>query len=174
MTHDSKTLIYRTGDQTSAFRDIFAVPMPGTGQPRAIVQSAGSEMDPLPSPDDKWISYASDVSGRVELYVRAADGSGAPVQVSRNGGGEPAWSRDGHTLYYRSGGTMYAATLLGSPLSVGATRPLFDGLFLSDAGYRNYDIAPDGKHFLMLESVDRQAETVVVYNWAAELRKMLR
>ncbi len=174
MTHDSKTLVYRTGDQTAAFRDIFVVPMPGTGQPRAIVQSPASEMDPLPSPDDKWTSYASDVSGRVELYVRAADGSGVPVQVSRNGGSEAAWSRDGHTLYYRSGRTVNAATLSGSPLSVVAIRPLFDGLFLSDAGYRNWDIAPDGKHFLMLESADRQAETVVVYNWAAELRKVLR
>jgi serine/threonine-protein kinase len=174
MMHDGKTLIYRTGDQTSAFRDIFAVPMPGTGQPRAIARSPGSEMDPLPSPDDKWISYASDVSGHIEVYIRAADESGAPVQVSRNGGAEAVWSRDGHTLYYRSGRTLYAATLSGSPLSVVATRPLFDGSFLADAGYRYYDIAPDGKHFLMLESVDRQAETVVVYNWAAELRKVLR
>ena len=110
----------------------------------------------------------------MEIYVRAPDGSGAPIRVSRNGGSEPVWSRDGRTLYYRSGRTVYAATLAGSPLSVVATRPLFDGTFLADAGYREYDLAPDGKHFLMLESVDRQAETVVVYNWAAELRKVLR
>lgn len=35
----------------------------------------------------------------------------------------------------------------------------------------NYDLSPDNMTFLMLRTVDRQAETVVVYNWAAELRK---
>jgi len=174
LTHDSKSLIYRTGDMTPAFRDIFIVPMPGSGQPRAIVQSPSSEADPELSPDDKWLAYASDASGRTEVYVRALDGSGSPVQVSRSGGLEPVWSRDGHELFYRSGRTVNAATLSGSPLAVVATRLVFQGLFLTDGGYRNYDVAPDGKHFLMLESVDRQAETVVVYNWAAELRKVLR
>ncbi|MGH7616677.1 MAG: TolB family protein [Gemmatimonadaceae bacterium] len=174
MTRDGKSLVYRTGDVTSAFRDIFIVPMPGTGQPRVIVQSAKSEPDPMLSPDDKVIAYTSDVSGRMEVYLRALDWSGSLIHVSRNGGSEPVWSRDGRTLYYRSGRTVYAATLSGSPLSVVATRLLFDGTFLTDPGYRQYDIAPDGKHFLMLESVDRQAETIVVYNWAAELRKTLR
>jgi hypothetical protein len=69
---------------------------------------------------------------------------------------------------------MTAATISGSPPAVVARRPLFDGAYLTDGGFTNYDVAPDGKHFLMLQSVDRQAETILVYNWAAELRKSWR
>jgi hypothetical protein len=39
---------------------------------------------------------------------------------------------------------------------------------------RNYDLSPDGSIFLMLQEVDRQVETIIVYNWASELRKSWR
>jgi hypothetical protein len=42
---------------------------------------------------------------------------------------------------------------------------------MSDGGFNNYEIAQDGKQFLMLQNVDRQAETIVIYGWANELRK---
>jgi Tol biopolymer transport system component len=174
MSHDGKSLVFRTGDLTSSFRDIFVVPMPGSGTPRAIATGPGSEMDPTISPDDRWIAYASDASGRTQLYVRALDGSDAPVQISQGVGAEAVWSRDGHTIYYRSGREVVAATVSGTPLSVVATRHIFDGPYLTDAGHHQYDVSPDGKHFLMLESADRQAETIVIYNWAAELRKSFR
>ena len=66
---------------------------------------------------------------------------------------------------------MMAATLGGATPVVTRIRKLFEGAYLSDAGNTQYDLAPDGKRFLMLESVDRQAETIVVYNWIAELRR---
>jgi hypothetical protein len=66
---------------------------------------------------------------------------------------------------------MTAATVSGSPLALVATRPVFVGAYLTDGGFTNYDLSPDDKHFLMLQSVDRQAETILVYNWAGELRK---
>ena len=34
--------------------------------------------------------------------------------------------------------------------------------------------APDGRRFLLLQNVDRQEETVMIYNWADELRKLWR
>ena len=74
-------------------------------------------------------------------------------------------------IYYRDGAALMETTVGGSPPTAVSTRRLFQGAYLSDAGYNNYDVAADGKHFLMLESVDRQAETIVIYNWAAELRR---
>ena len=171
LSHDGKWLVFRTGDLTSSFRDIFAAAMSGDPTPRALVKSPGSDVNPALSPDDRWLAYVSDVSGRTEVYVRPFLGPGQPVQLSRDGGNEEIWSRDGRTIYYRAGRTMTAATVSGSPLAVVATRPVFAGVYLTDGGFTNYDLSPDGKRFLMLQSVDRQAETILVYNWAGELRK---
>ena len=171
VSHDGKWLVFRTGDLTSSYRDIFATAMSGDPTPRALVKSPSSEANPALSPDDRWLAYVSDVSGRPEVYVRPFLGPGQPVQISRDGGNEEIWSRDGRTIYYRAGRTMTAATVSESPLAVVATRPVFAGVYLTDGGFTNYDLSPDGKHFLMLQSVDRQAETILVYNWAAELRK---
>ena len=171
LSHDSKWLVFRTGDLTSSYRDIFAAATSGDPTPRALVKSPGSDVNPALSPDDRWLAYVSDVSGRTEVYVRPFLGPGQPVQISRDGGGEEIWSGDGRTIYYRAGRTMMAATVSASPLAVVAMRPVFAGVYLTDGGFTNYDLSPDGKHFLMLQSVDRQAETILVYNWAAELRK---
>jgi hypothetical protein len=53
-------------------------------------------------------------------------------------------------------------------------RKVFDGPYIADPMVRNYDLSPDGKHFLMLQEVDRQVETIIVYNWASELRRSWR
>jgi eukaryotic-like serine/threonine-protein kinase len=175
LSHDGQWLIYRTGDAGRYFRDILAVRTSGDTATRELVTSPASDIDPQVSPDDRWLAYSSDISGRPEVYARAFDGSGRALQVSSSGGAEAAWSSDGHTLYYRAGRLMTAATISGSPPAVAATRTIFDGpSFIGDIGLRNYDVSADGKHFLMLQGVDRQAETIVIYNWAAELRKSWR
>ena len=60
---------------------------------------------------------------------------------------------------------------LGATATTGPVVQLFSGDYLNDPGYSNWHVAPDGKHFLTLQNVDRQEETIVLYNWAAELRK---
>jgi hypothetical protein len=56
------------------------------------------------SPDNRWIAYASDESGRSEIYVRAfsQEGTGSERKslVSGNGGYWPKWRRDGKELLY--------------------------------------------------------------------------
>jgi serine/threonine-protein kinase len=176
MSHDSKWAVIRTTDLTAKFRDIFVVPlMERDSTPRPFVATAGSENCPTLSPDDRWMAYASDENGRLEVYVRPFPGPGERIQISMAGGSEPRWSRDGRTLFYRVGRSLYAATVTTTPsLAVTDRRPLFEGTFLIDAGQTNYDPSPDGKHFLMLQSVDRQAETIMVYGWANELRRRWR
>jgi hypothetical protein len=175
MSHNGQWAVMRTTDLTAKFRDIFAVPLAGDSTPRPFVATAGTETCPTLSTDDKWMAYASDESGRLEIYVRPFPGPGERVQISAAGGTEPRWSRDGQTLYYRVGRTLYAAKVVTIPtFAVTERRPLFEGTFITDAGHANYDPAPDGKHFLMLQSVDRQNETIMVYGWANELRRKWR
>jgi serine/threonine-protein kinase len=112
---------------------------------------------PAPSPDGRWLAYASDASRRLEVYLRAAEG-GPPVQVSVDGGTEPVWSLDGRELYYRStassGPELIAARLeLGAAPRVASREPLFALNDIEGAEpHANYGMAPDGR-FVMVRRV---------------------
>src|SRR5262249_40398368 len=54
------------------------------------------------SPDGRWMAFVSDARGRPEVYVTTFPGRKQVLTVSDQGGTEPAWSRDGQQLYYRS------------------------------------------------------------------------
>ncbi len=56
------------------------------GNIRNLSQTPGiREREGTWSPDGKWFAYLSDATGDYELYVRAADGSGEPRQLTRGG-----------------------------------------------------------------------------------------
>lgn len=57
------------------------------------------------SPDGRWLAYASDESGRFEVYVEPYPGKGARELVSMEGGWSPAWHRSGSGAYCRSSST---------------------------------------------------------------------
>ena len=128
------------------------------------------------SPDGKWLAYASDESGRFEVYIDTPQ-FGNKRQLSVNGGAEPLWSRDGREIFYRRGDGLIAVSVsTGSALVIGPARPLFEGRFEPiDWGERNYDVSPDGQRFLMIrsESGRGEAEIRVVMNWLDELRSTL-
>ena len=84
---------------------------------------------------------------------------------------EPLWSRDGHTLFYRSGSVVYAATVTTSPaFSVVRRDPFVTGVFETNPSHTNYDVTPDGSHLLMVKRAGEDAQLVVVYNWVQTLR----
>jgi serine/threonine protein kinase/Tol biopolymer transport system component len=174
LSHDGKWIIVRTGDLAVPDRQIFVTPTSGDRTPRLLVNGPGTHFSPALSPDDRVLAYVSDASGRPELYVQPFPGPGERVLASPTAALEPVWSRDGRTLFYRFGRALMALSVSSSPITVSAPRPVFEGNYLTDGAFDNYDIAPDGKHFLMLQSVDRQAETIMVYRWGDELRKAWR
>jgi hypothetical protein len=54
-------------------------------------------------------------------------------------------------LFFRSGDSLMAATVARSPtFAVTGRRLLFTGSFVSGDAYREYDVAPDDQHFVML------------------------
>ncbi len=64
--------------------DIFSVPAK-EGVTRNLTHSSGiHERDALWSPDGKYIAYVSDKTGEFELYLENQDGSGEPVQLTKN------------------------------------------------------------------------------------------
>jgi Tol biopolymer transport system component len=106
------------------------------------------------SPDGRWIAYASDSSGRREIYVRTRDGSGAPIPVSTGGGIHPRWRGDGRELFFLGPADEIMAVDVipaGNALTVGSPRKLF-AVPLNDisvSALSPYDVTSDGQRFLL-------------------------
>jgi Tol biopolymer transport system component len=128
------------------------------------------------SPDGHWMAYASDESGRIEVYVQPYPVPGGKWQVSTEGGTEPVWSPTGRELFYRSGNRMLAVPVtLQSGFLAGKPANLFQGPWLqSSSSVPEYDVSRDGQRFLMLRAADDDLgarQIVVVQNWLEELKK---
>jgi Tol biopolymer transport system component len=126
------------------------------------------QFSPGPEGGPRWIAYASDESGRSEIYLQSYPGGANRTLVSVGGGILPRWSRDGKELFYATGDAVVAVAIRPDG-SFGAPRRLFDrsNYFLK---YHSYDVSPDGKRFLMIRrdpgSVPRQLN--VILNWSDE------
>jgi len=130
------------------------------------------------SPDGKWVAYASNESGKWEIYVTSFPEARGKWQVSTGGGEQPRWRGDGKELFYLSlDGKMMAAPVTtgthfdsGTPLVLFQSTPrqpvLVYDLFV-------YDVSRDGQRFLINTQV-KQADTApmsVILNWPAKLGK---
>ena len=93
------------------------------------------------------------------------------MQVSAGGGSEPVWSRDGRRLFFRGDGQVMVATMRTGPgFSVAARDTVFEDRYtFAPNPHANYDVMPDGAHFIFLEPVN-EGSMVVVANWISVLR----
>ena len=94
--------------------------------------------------------------------------------MTSGGAAAPAWRRDGRELFYQTPKGLMAIDITGAGApDFGAPRLLFGGDFLIDSaedGPRSYDVAPDGKRFLMFvvrPSTAPPPALHVVFDWAA-------
>jgi Tol biopolymer transport system component len=172
---DGKALVYQ--DNTpAAGQDIWVLPIDGDHQPRPILQTPASEVDARLSPDGRWLAYASDESGRYEVYVQSFSGSGGKWGISADGGREPVWAHNGRELFYRSGDKMMAAEVATQPTFNAATpRLLFRGPYeTTNTTGPDYDVTADDQRFLMVQPSEQQSSTTdfnVVLNWFEELKR---
>ena len=113
-----------------------------------------------------------DESGRFEVYVRPFPEGEGKRPVSRNGGEDPRWSRDGKELFYVEGDTLVAVAVETTPaFSAGEASRLFSDLSLQQGNYPNYDVSPDGRRFVTVETVENATPAIhVVQNWFEEFR----
>jgi serine/threonine-protein kinase len=172
MSPDAQWLVVRTAPGAKYSRDILSVRLDSTRTVIPLVTGPYTESLPRLSPDGKWLVYQSNETDRFEIYVRPFPGSGARVQVSDKGGTEPIWARDGRSLYYRGpvGDVIKVGVTTGASFSIGAQSVALTGDYLTDSSHPNWDVAPDGR-LLMLKRAGAEAQTIVVHNWARELRE---
>jgi eukaryotic-like serine/threonine-protein kinase len=154
----------------------------GDRKPRVFLKTNFAERYGQFSPDGRWVAYASDESGRFEIYVRpfaepaaagiSGDRTDGQWQVSTAGGVFPRWRGDGKELYYiGSDGEMMAVPIMakgatlepGTPLVLFQTRIVGGGL---DTGPAYYDVARNDR-FLITEIPDDAAASPItlLQNW---------
>ena len=143
-----------------------------------LVTTEFDEVNAEVSPDGLFLAYQSNKSGQYEIYVRpfpnVEDGL---FQVSTDGGTRPLWARNGRELFYMNSERQImgvqvrteSGIAFGNP-EVVVERPYFAGGGLG----RTYDVAPDGKRFLMLKAQGTsERELIFVQNWSEELKRLV-
>ncbi len=104
------------------------------------------------SADGRWIAYASDETGRLEVWAEPLPQTGKRFQLTREGGAHPVWAPDGSAIYFDQGGRMFRLPLgvAGDELQPGNAAPLPITGFQQGPLRRQFDLLPDGRSFLML------------------------
>ena len=157
--------------------DIWTLPREGDRRPRPFACTPFSEVTPDFAPNGRWIAYASNESGRFEIYAQPYPGPGRKVQISTDGGMEPVWSRDGRELFYNGGGKMMAVQTRFEPdFAAGTPKALFETSAFADPDpeFRQYDVSPDGKRFVMIGKLPGQStppRLAVILEWFSELAR---
>ncbi|WP_411279071.1 TolB family protein [Gemmatimonas sp.] len=153
--------------------NVYTLPADGSGAPQRVAPASSRQLmmswsaaaDSVEShatfsPDGRWIAYASNQTGRPEVYIRPYPGAEPAIQVSGNGGDSPAWSRDGKRLFLSTNrgdrernDLMVADVTLGDAVRVARAEPFITPWPYESTVYlRSYDVLADGS-FLAVASV---------------------
>jgi hypothetical protein len=163
VTPDGRAVLFQEAGPTR--NGVYRLAFDSAPQASIVIPGAFNESEAVLSPDGRWLAYQSDEAGRMEAYVRPFPGPGARVSVSVQGGTEPVWSRDGRELFYRTGDSLLAASVSLRPtFAVTGRRLLLRGAFLQGARLREYDVAPDGQHFVMVEGSGTTTTLIAMHN----------
>jgi Tol biopolymer transport system component len=145
-----------------------------SGEAAAVLQTPFTELEPAISPDGRWLLYSSNESGRDEVYVQSLGDDGGKWQISTDGGGHGAWTRDGREIVYRGGdGTLMAVDVTLEPtFAAGIPEALFDPRERDVLGPQ-YDVTPDGLRFLVNQPIEQPVvdPLILVQSWARELER---
>jgi Tol biopolymer transport system component/predicted Ser/Thr protein kinase len=101
------------------------------------------------SPDGRWIAYASNESGRFDVYVRPFPSGAGTWQVSTAGGGFPVWRRDGKELFFVSLDSKLMAVSVDADAKFHAGAPAVLFPVRTSGSATNYDVSADGQRFLV-------------------------
>lgn len=155
--------------------DLMRLTLAGGGALEPIVKTPFLEQNGEISPDGRWFAYEANESGTFQVYVRPYPGvEGGRWQVSRDGGTQPLWSRDGKALFFGSSRSelMRADVVHGPEWLTAPARRLF-ALSPSPPAIggvaRTFDQAPDGRFVVVKSGGFTQPRLVLVANWLNDI-----
>jgi serine/threonine-protein kinase len=130
------------------------------GEATPFLSTPTLELQPVFSPDGKWLAYVSTESGRLEVYVRPFPGPGGKWQVSNNGGIYPAWSPDGKAIHYAATNPrriMRASYRVdGDQLEVDRPTVWSDVELASRGAERHWALHPDGRRAVFFQNIEEE------------------
>ena len=113
-----------------------------------------------------------------EIYLRPFPDGARQWPVSIGGGSNPLWSPNGREIFYRTDDEVMAVEVhfdQGSP-RLGSPRVLFERPVSGFWGGQNYDVAPDGQSFVIVERVGFASvpdQLILVQNFHEELKRLV-
>jgi len=163
-----ETLFFEEIDPSTG-RDLWELSL-SRKEPRPLVNTRFEERGPVLSPDQQWLAYQSNESGRAEVYVQAYPGPGVKRRVSSDGGTAPFWSHTGRELFYSTATAMFALPILDAhDLRTGPPVRLFD---LTTLEVPARETSTDDQRFLMVQA-NPSSQLNLVQNWFEELRRLV-
>jgi Tol biopolymer transport system component len=154
--------------------DLLLRPTAGGGEAAVVVGTPADELYGQVSPDGRWLAWASDESGRYEVFVGSfPDARGSRFQVSHDGGTQPRWHPKGAELFFKTPDNMLTAVPIeasSSTFSVGTPTALFR--IVEFTGW-TYAVAPDGERFLVRERLaERDASPITLLtDWGSLVKR---
>jgi eukaryotic-like serine/threonine-protein kinase len=175
-SEDGKFIIYYERNPRSKM-DLWAMQITGSSEakPFRLIGTEANETAGTLSHDGRWLAYASDVSGRYEIYVQSFPEGVGTRQVSTGGGNYARWRRGGRELFYYSGDgkLMTSQVTRGDSFESDAPISLFEFRAGNASGFAPYVVTRDGQRFLINEVVEMvpNAPLTIVVDWAAGVNK---
>lgn len=170
-SHDGQWLAFLP--QNSA--DLGIARVDGSEPPRMLLDSPYKETWGVFSPDDRYLAYVSDESGRDEVYVVDFPDVSQKWAVTNQECNQPLWWGD--EIFFRCGDRAMSVEVETDPVLrvVGEPEVMFEGPYdYSETGDSHWDISPDGQHFAMvrLEEASRPRQIEVILNGSTELERL--
>ena len=170
-SRDGKYILYERGS------DLWFVTLPEQKSTQ-FLKAVSTLKNGRFSPDGRWAAYASNESGRWEIYVTSFPEAHGKWQVSNGGGDQPKWRGDGKELFYISpeGKIMSVSVNTGTNFDAGTPVVLFQANpreMVATSEHVTYDVSKDGQKFLINTQM-KEGQTMpmsIVLNWAAMLNK---
>jgi Tol biopolymer transport system component len=156
--------------------DLYVDRLDGGRAERLPINTAANEYQGVVSPDDRWLAYVTDASGRDEVWVVSFPSGAVRKQVSIDGGTSPQWTDDGRELAYvseRKWLTVRSFAGTDTSVALGEPRALFDASGFVETTplvtptANAYAAAVDGRRFLAAIRVDDPGAPPIqlIANW---------
>jgi serine/threonine protein kinase/Tol biopolymer transport system component len=168
-SNDGKWIVLRQLDPETA-HNIWLLPTSGAQTLTPFVQGRARDLAGMPSPDNHWLSYLSEDSGRFELYVQSFPEPGRKMEASLGGALFSWWTRDGRALVFTDSEGTTLSRVAFDPTAGKLETPRRLGSLPADVVW--VDAMPGAQRFLALlpERAGRGAVTIV-QNWQSALRR---
>jgi serine/threonine-protein kinase len=185
---DGEQLLLAEGALSDAPQDLALVTLRSRSL-TSLTRTPYSEISGEISPDGRWLAYESDESKQREVYVRPFPSvDQGRWLVSRDGGTEPLWARNGKELFYIGTDGALMAVSISAGNHAGSFAAGIPSRVIPPGEYRarntnmvgrTYDVSADGTRFLRIKTEGRAPTPVgvqnvaIVQNWTQELKRLV-